>query len=280
MSGPIWHTIRHDDGSWSGFGNVDLATGNSPGPFRHVALGNNPEWGDLELAAIDGNGTVWHTIRRDNGVWTPFENVTMAAGGGIQIWDLALGAAQVDENSAWFLHLVGVGTQQDGGGVQLWHTAFDYNGSWTPWENWNEHLGGGQYRYVGVTGEDQSGDTGTTGTTGTARLSKTAEEAGPSEASQPGVDTPRSAGSGALIGQVTDATGAPLPELQVYLTRGDGSEHQTSTSGTGQYCFSNLRRGEYTLVAGDQHRNVRIGPQCSVAQPEQADLQGVHHITI
>ena len=120
---------------------------------------------------------------------------------------------------------------------------------------------------VGVTGEDQSGDTGTTGTTAATGTTSTAGAAPVSGIAQ---------GDGSLVGRVTDGGGLPLTGLQVYLTRSDGSGLETSTSDTGQYVFANLRGGSYTVVAGDQRRTVTIGAHCSASEPEHADFTAAH----
>jgi hypothetical protein len=90
-----------------------------------------------------------------------------------------------------------------------------------------------------------------------------------------GAMPPQARGNGVLAGKVTDPGGAPLSGLRVYLTYSNGFEHETGTTNTGQYLFTNLGHGHYTLVTGDRRRNVTIGPDCSAIRPERADVAAV-----
>ena len=89
---------------------------------------------------------------------------------------------------------------------------------------------------------------------------------------------PHARGGGVLTGQVTNREGLLLRGLQVYLTGSDGSQYQTSTTLTGLYQFANLGGGDYTLVAGDQRRNVTIREDCSPVRPERVDITDVRWV--
>jgi hypothetical protein len=78
MTGMPWHTIRQADGTWLPFGDVTGQAGN-PGFVGSVAsalIG-----GDLHVVVQTSNdGLAWHTIRRADGTWLLFGDVTGQAG--------------------------------------------------------------------------------------------------------------------------------------------------------------------------------------------------------
>jgi hypothetical protein len=124
MSGVLWHTLRHPDGSWVGaFDNVSQQ--NRAGlPFSKVycALENT---GSLQLVAADTTGVLWHTIRHADGSWVgAFGNVNQQESNGAS---LRFGAVSCATDTTGSLQLVA----RDTTGV-LQHTIRRVNGSWVP----------------------------------------------------------------------------------------------------------------------------------------------------
>jgi hypothetical protein len=82
--GTIWHALELSDGTWTGFGSVNAATGSVGTIFTQVAHtifngigGANPQF---HVVAVDNGGGLLHAIRHHDGTWTPFGNVKRATG--------------------------------------------------------------------------------------------------------------------------------------------------------------------------------------------------------
>jgi hypothetical protein len=143
--GGLWHTIRRADGSWpSAFGDVQAQTrlvgpNQGIGPTPSVACATNSQ-GDLHICAVDGQGGLWHTIRRADGTW-PF------AFGDVQAQTRLVGPnpgigptpyVACTTNGQGDLHVCAIDAQ---GG--LWHTIRRADGSWPfAFRNVNTAVGG------------------------------------------------------------------------------------------------------------------------------------------
>ena len=56
---------------------------------------------------------------------------------------------------------------------------------------------------------------------------------------------------GSILGTVTDASGAAIPQATVRITSLDtGAERVTETTSTGEYVVTNLSLGSYTVAVG------------------------------
>ena len=120
--GKLWHTIRNDNGTWTpNFGSIATQSKGGPPSFSAVACGSdNPDW--LQVVGLGSDGKLWHTIRNDNGTWTPnFGSIATQSKGGPPSFS-AVGCA-----GSSGLQVVGLGS--DG---KLWHTIRNDNGTWTP----------------------------------------------------------------------------------------------------------------------------------------------------
>ncbi|MGH8602031.1 MAG: hypothetical protein ACREXR_04415, partial [Gammaproteobacteria bacterium] len=73
----IWHTLRREDGSWHGFGDIKSLTGN-PGPFTAVGCGGVNR--ELHVCGITRDGSIWHTLRREDGSWHGFGDIKSLTG--------------------------------------------------------------------------------------------------------------------------------------------------------------------------------------------------------
>lgn len=84
-AGNLFHTIRRADGTWFPFGDVvSVVVGSNPGSLRPVGLGSVAcaiVREELHVACIDAAGVIWHTVRRADGSWFPFGNVTEVVAG-------------------------------------------------------------------------------------------------------------------------------------------------------------------------------------------------------
>ena len=114
--GNIWHTIRHTDGIWLGFGDVKGQAGNK-GAFTAVAAASVA--GELQLIGVTSDGNIWHTIRHADGSWSGFGDVKGQAGNRGAF--TAVAAAGI----AGELQLIGV--TSDG---NIWHTIRHADGIW------------------------------------------------------------------------------------------------------------------------------------------------------
>jgi len=82
--------------------------------------------------------------------------------------------------------------------------------------------------------------------------------------------------AGAAHGSVFGVDGRPMGRLGVSLTDAKGKvRQQTTTTMTGEYQFSNLCAGTYTLSAGDHASELRIEDAESPFTPARADLHRV-----
>src|SRR5207249_8004315 len=75
--GHLWHTIRHADGAWGSFGDVEGQAGER-GTF--VALAVAEVAGELHVCGATSDGHLWHTIRHADGAWGSFGDVEGQAG--------------------------------------------------------------------------------------------------------------------------------------------------------------------------------------------------------
>jgi hypothetical protein len=108
--GPIWHTIRHADGSWQpGFGVVG-------GSFTRVACGALGE--SLEVVGISG-ARLWRKTRFPDGSWEPTFELVPGQDDVTRPFTSVACAGVGGE-----LQIVGVS------GGQLWHTIRDAGGNW------------------------------------------------------------------------------------------------------------------------------------------------------
>jgi hypothetical protein len=77
-SGKAWHTLRSAAGGWQEFSAVSILAGD-PGPYRSVAAAFIGD--ELHVVAgTDLNGKLWHTIRKGNGDWSKFKDITDEGG--------------------------------------------------------------------------------------------------------------------------------------------------------------------------------------------------------
>jgi hypothetical protein len=77
--------------------------------------------GNVHVAAINGDGRLWHTVRFADGSWQPFGDVEVPAGEMGDLRDVAVAAVGPA------LHLVAINTAG-----RLWHTIRFADGSWQP----------------------------------------------------------------------------------------------------------------------------------------------------
>lgn len=138
--GTIWHAIRHTDGTWQPFQNVNELVGNPGGTIGFTACAVGAVDTDMHLVGrtvdlFGTNPTIWHTINYPDGSWAPFGNVNRVVG------DPGGGPGDGGSNMA----LSGVGddlqlVSLDGSGT-IWHTIRNPDGSWVPFGNVNQVVG-------------------------------------------------------------------------------------------------------------------------------------------
>ncbi len=117
----ILHTIRHGDGTWDSFQDVnDPGLAGMPGSFISVACAELNK--ELHVCGVTNDGTLWHTFRSSQNNWLPFEAVqTTFANTPVPFADVSIAAE--DGNLQVFA--------QAGG--DLWHTAhFSQPPGWQP----------------------------------------------------------------------------------------------------------------------------------------------------
>jgi hypothetical protein len=85
----LWHTIRHANGSWDHWDDVEAQAGNK-GPFEDVECATVND--ELQVIATTEDGRrLWHTIRHANGSWDHWDDVEAQAGNKGPFKKLAIG---------------------------------------------------------------------------------------------------------------------------------------------------------------------------------------------
>lgn len=92
------------------------------------------------------------------------------------------------------------------------------------------------------------------------------------------VNRPGGPCGGGVAGTIYDGDNLPLRKLEVQLVDSAGDAFQTTTRATGQYGFSNLCPGTYTIIAGDQRSQVTIERDSSGLIPVQHDVRNVRRV--
>ncbi|MER7765138.1 trypsin-like serine protease [Streptomyces sp. NPDC097619] len=122
--GKAFHTVRNSAGSWTPFRQVNgTVTGVTAAATASVR-------GELQVGLISG-GKVFHSIRQTNGNWLPWGNVNQAVGATGPVTSLAMAGTGDDT------HLV-ISTDN---GTRQYHTARNFNGSWSVWGDLKDYLG-------------------------------------------------------------------------------------------------------------------------------------------
>ncbi|MGW5849712.1 trypsin-like serine protease [Streptomyces sp. NPDC055254] len=117
----LYQGVRVNDGSWTGFEDVQTQGAGSIGGIRNsAAVGMS---GDTHVLAVSNSAGLFHTIRKQDGSWGAFGDVFGAAG--------ALGnlTGVTAMNIGRDLHVVAVA---DGKAL---HTVRDATGNWTPFRD-------------------------------------------------------------------------------------------------------------------------------------------------
>ncbi|MEW1636805.1 trypsin-like serine protease [Streptomyces sp. NPDC093801] len=146
----LYQGIRLNDGSWTGFTDVQAKAGNIGGVRTAAAAGIN---GDTHVVALGGNGRLYHTVRKADGTWGTFGDVNTAASNLTGITQISTVSIGTD------LHVVAVA------GGKVFHTVRNADGYWTPFGDVAGAVGpigavtsvatasaGGQLQLVAVTG--------------------------------------------------------------------------------------------------------------------------------
>ncbi|GAA2743792.1 hypothetical protein [Kitasatospora cinereorecta] len=74
----VFHAIRHADGTWTRFGDVEAATRSNPGTVTGVGIAatNTLSTGpNLQVVVVNNTGGLFHTVRNSSGSWTTFGDV-------------------------------------------------------------------------------------------------------------------------------------------------------------------------------------------------------------
>jgi len=116
-NGGLFHSMRLRNGAWTGFGDVEAATG---AVFTPVDTASAMVAGEQHALVAASDGELWHAIRRVDGPWTVFGNVEDFAG---EIG--AINRVSVSEVNGT-LHAVVLS-----GGQNIHHAVRNPNGSWT-----------------------------------------------------------------------------------------------------------------------------------------------------
>ncbi len=122
-TGGLWHAIRHPDGTWTHFGDVEGQTGER-GQFVAVACAGI--LADLHVTGVTDPGRLWHSIRRGNGTWTPFGDIEGLAGD--RDYFSTIGCARIGAE----LYVIGSATTFVDVSGALYHTIRHTNGAWDP----------------------------------------------------------------------------------------------------------------------------------------------------
>jgi hypothetical protein len=134
VSGKAWHTFRSAGGKWQKFSAVSTLAGD-PGPCRSVAAAFIGD--DLHvIAGTDLNGKLWHTIRRANGTWSKFKDITDEGGYPNVFDDVSIAGDDLTGD----LHVITLFRATDDAYPPTprgpWHaTLKGADGSWTPFED-------------------------------------------------------------------------------------------------------------------------------------------------
>jgi hypothetical protein len=81
----LYHAVRHADGSWTTFGDVNTVAGATSNPLKIAAADVNNE---LHLLVSTWD-TLVHSIRHANGTWTQFGDVEEQTGNTSAVWNVA-----------------------------------------------------------------------------------------------------------------------------------------------------------------------------------------------
>jgi hypothetical protein len=84
--------------------------------------------------------------------------------------------------------------------------------------------------------------------------------------------------AGAVRGRVFDVDGLPMRRLAVTVTDSERHVQQTTTTMAGEYLFSNLRPGRYTLTAGDRSFPLVVEESATPIVPARLDLDHVRRV--
>lgn len=147
-SGKPWHTIRFANRKWQRvWGDVEAATGSSPGPFKTIACAGTDQ--GMQLVGLDEHGTPWHVIRIGEGSWSAnWLNVGELLSNKPEPF-MAIACAGLDHG----MQLVGL----DEHGMP-WHTMRCRNGTWqSGWGNVSAGVSGqpGPFQAIACAGADK-----------------------------------------------------------------------------------------------------------------------------
>ena len=115
----LFHAIRTPDGNWTPFGDVETEAGDI-GKVGKVSIA--PVGRDIHVTAVSqGDGRLWHTIRRADGTWDRFGDIESAAGEAGQFLDVASAGDGAE------LHVCVLA-----GTLHIHHSIRHSDGTWTP----------------------------------------------------------------------------------------------------------------------------------------------------
>ncbi|MFE2528421.1 S1 family peptidase [Streptomyces sp. NPDC059382] len=112
----LYQATRLNDGSWTGFQDVQSKASSLGGIRASAAAGMN---GDTHVVAMSNNARLFHTVRKQDGTWTPFGDVFSVAG------ELGNLTGVTTANIGWDLHVIAVA---DGKAL---HAVRKQDGNWT-----------------------------------------------------------------------------------------------------------------------------------------------------